>query len=116
MIHHHISKVSAVIILLTLELCQSDVRNKFHNCYREVFDTTPDQLRAYEKEDNSLPCDVCVNNGVKDEPADVYCSTCDKRFCTNHQQVSTECKSRKLKICCSESICSMSVLCFSKKI
>ena len=40
-------------------------------------------MLPYKKEENTTPCDICTNGQL----ADVYCSVCDKKLCTEHEQV-----------------------------
>ena len=46
-------------------------------------DATPNDLAPYEKEENTTPCDICTDGQL----ADAYCGVCNKKLCTEHEQV-----------------------------
>ena len=44
---------------------------------------------AVTREDNPQFCHACVDNGVTEQTAVSYCTTCSKRMCTKHEEVNT---------------------------
>ena len=57
--------------------------------YRKVFDIQLDTLPTFEIQNNiAITCDVCMKKDIE-KTADVYCTTCCQKYCTQHQQVGT---------------------------
>ena len=62
---------------------QEGIYQLFILYFRLVCDAAPNDLLPYKKEENTTPCDICTDGQL----ADVYCGVCNKKLCTEHEQV-----------------------------
>ena len=47
------------------------------------------ELSSYETEEDNKWCDICIKKGEVKQEAVIYCTQCDKTFCTDHEKVIT---------------------------
>ena len=57
-------------------------------CFREVSQTPLQDLPSHDTGEDEKWCDVCVKKGKGKIAAVTYCTQCDKRLCTRHEEVS----------------------------
>ena len=56
---------------------------------REVYDVPLAYLSPYGITTDGVKwCDVCIDDGIDNQPTVIYCLTCPKTYCTKHNQVS----------------------------
>ena len=57
--------------------------------FRQISETPLQDLPSHDKGEDYKWCDVCKKKGKGKITAAIYCTQCDKRFCTRHEEVCT---------------------------
>ena len=55
--------------------------------FRQISKTPLQDLPSHDTGEKNKWCDVCIKKGKGKITAVIYCTQCDKRFCTRHEEV-----------------------------
>ena len=55
--------------------------------FREICEIAIKDLPAHNIDEVDTWCDVCIKKGNDKQQANIYCTDCNKKFCTEHEKV-----------------------------
>ena len=57
--------------------------------FRQISETPLQDLPSHDAGEDNKWCDVCIKKHKLKQEAVIYCTQCDKKFCTKHKEAST---------------------------